>query len=99
MVEYNFSFFSDDNWEDLDIDQSINCGIDYEEIIPSDSEDHTQLNVCHCMCHKPGDNTHCRSCGLKVSIVFFNIELKFLFLYIYLNSTICSFTKKFLSNI
>lgn len=59
------SFFSDDNWEDLDIDQSINCGIDYEEIIPSDSEDHTQLNICHCMCHKPGDNTHCRSCGLK----------------------------------
>lgn len=59
------SFFSDDNWEDLDIDQSINCGIDYEEIIPSDSEDHTQLNICHCMCHKPGDNAHCRSCGLK----------------------------------
>ncbi|XP_022161524.1 uncharacterized protein LOC111027448 isoform X2 [Myzus persicae] len=59
------SFFSDDNWEDLDIDQSINAGIDYEEIIPSDSEDHTQLNICHCMCHKPGDITHCRSCGLK----------------------------------
>ncbi|XP_025196927.1 uncharacterized protein LOC112595799 [Melanaphis sacchari] len=59
------SFFSDDNWEDLDIDQSNNCGIDYEEIIPSDSEDHTQLNICHCMCHRPGDNTHCRSCGLK----------------------------------
>ncbi|XP_025409091.1 uncharacterized protein LOC112682643 [Sipha flava] len=59
------SFFSDDNWEDLDIDQSINCGIDYEEIIPSDSEDQTLLNICHCLCHKTGDNIHCRSCGLK----------------------------------
>ncbi|VVC44298.1 Hypothetical protein CINCED_3A021929 [Cinara cedri] len=59
------SFFSDDNWEDLDVDQSVNYGIDYEEIIPSDSEDHTLLNICHCICHRLGDNAHCRSCGLK----------------------------------
>lgn len=63
-----FSFFSDDDWEDLDIEQSINYGIDYEEIIPSDSEDHTLLSICHCICHKLGDNAHCRSCGLKVHI-------------------------------
>jgi len=69
-VKLNFSFFSDDNWEDLDIDQSINCGIDYEEIIPSDSEDQIQLNICHCTCHKFGDITHCRSCGLKVYTIF-----------------------------
>lgn len=68
LFVYISSFFSDDNWEDLDIDLSITCGIDYEEITPSDLEDHTLLSICHChcVCHKSGENTHCRSCGLKV---------------------------------
>ncbi|XP_050438264.1 uncharacterized protein LOC126844250 isoform X2 [Adelges cooleyi] len=59
------SFFSDDNWEDLDIDKSINSGIDCEDINPLDSEDTTCFNVCHCGCHKNGVNSHCKSCGLK----------------------------------
>lgn len=73
-----FSFFSEDNWEDLDIDHSINYGIDYEEIIPSDLEDQIQLNICHCTCHQFGDLTHCRSCGLKVLIFCFFIYLRIL---------------------
>ncbi|XP_050529081.1 uncharacterized protein LOC126898780 isoform X2 [Daktulosphaira vitifoliae] len=59
------SLFSEDSWEDLDINQSVDYGIDYEEINPSNSEDLTYLNLCHCSCHKDGESSHCRSCGLK----------------------------------